>query len=153
MIEDGKSPSFVRCVLCLAFFHIMTDHASEQAIQSIIEQFGQEHGVVEDRPTDTTHATQLSALIQAWINERAAPELLYYEEELVNALRTRLEAQMNMIDDRLDHATEQNALATVLYQTEVERVKFVLKSYLRARLYKVIYYCIYIYIFVSLLTC
>ncbi|GJJ70805.1 GINS complex subunit 4 [Entomortierella parvispora] len=82
-------------------------------------------------------------LTQAWINERAAPDLLQYEEDSVTNLLARIEEQTATIDE-LDSGTETAMIISILYQTELERVKFVLRSYLRTRISKLERYCTFI---------
>ncbi|KAI8054406.1 hypothetical protein BDF22DRAFT_678963 [Syncephalis plumigaleata] len=117
--------------------------SGDAIIDSIIENFGVEAGIT----TTSSHRavssgtpsppSLLSQLIQAWINERTTPELLSYESELMTQLEEQLVAQIDKIDHWRDNIIEQNALEVTLYQTEVERVRFVMRSYLRTRLHKI----------------
>ncbi|KAI8143925.1 hypothetical protein BJV82DRAFT_578519 [Fennellomyces sp. T-0311] len=75
-------------------------------------------------------------LTVAWMNERNAPELLTYKGYLVDALMDALDFQVNRILDT-PMTTHQDKLNSMLYQNEIERIKFIIKSYLRTRLYKV----------------
>ncbi|RKP27635.1 hypothetical protein SYNPS1DRAFT_20885 [Syncephalis pseudoplumigaleata] len=111
----------------------------DAVIDSIIEHFGVEAGIGAESARDAAHTTPspLAQLTQAWINERATPELLPYERQLMATLEEQLVAQVNKVDRWRDQAMEQHALEMTLYQTEVERVRFVLRSYLRTRLHKV----------------
>ncbi|KAI9592242.1 hypothetical protein BDF19DRAFT_468212 [Syncephalis fuscata] len=126
---------------------------NDAAIDSIIENFGLEVGIAANTTEgqrlasgrlDEASPSSLAQLTQAWINERAAPELLFYEHLLVEKLQQALDAQIDKIDEWRDNTTEQNALEITIYQTEVERVRFVLRSYLRARLHKIEKYALYL---------
>jgi hypothetical protein len=71
-------------------------------------------------------------LIRAWCNEKAAPELLPYNGELVAAFLSNVQLQQaELASGRRD------VFIAGLYQLDIDRVKFVLASYLRARLAKV----------------
>ncbi|TPX51486.1 hypothetical protein SeMB42_g00793 [Synchytrium endobioticum] len=78
----------------------------------------------------------VKALTHAWVNERCSPELLPYESTLMANLLEMLDAQSNNIDSLRDGKPD-NAFLQVLYQQEMERIKFVMRSYLRARLAKI----------------
>ncbi|KAF8927502.1 GINS complex subunit [Dissophora ornata] len=74
-------------------------------------------------------------LTQAWINERASPDVLQYEQGSVDGLLEKIEYQTGIIDE-LDSGNDTSMIISILYQTELERVKFVLRSYLRTRISK-----------------
>ncbi|CDS08152.1 hypothetical protein LRAMOSA02100 [Lichtheimia ramosa] len=81
------------------------------------------------------HADTVANLTQAWINERNAPELLPYKRYLVEPLLKAIEDQTEMIMDTMDNP--QRKFISMLFQNEIERIKFVVRSYLRTRLYKI----------------
>eukprot|EP01137_Pigoraptor_chileana_P035953 Opistho-2@30765 len=90
----------------------------------------------EARGEDTTHARRvIDRLKEAWRNEKSAPELLQYEEELVALLLAEVAAQDDVVTQRQENVAE--AFFGNLLQMEVDRVKFVLRSYLRTRLRKI----------------
>ncbi|KAG0270029.1 GINS complex subunit [Actinomortierella ambigua] len=78
----------------------------------------------------------LEHLTQAWVNERAAPEILPYEQEAVQGLLDKIDQQLGVIDD-LDEGNDSAIILLIIYQTELERVKYVLRGYLRARISKI----------------
>ncbi|KAF8983160.1 GINS complex subunit [Entomortierella lignicola] len=82
-------------------------------------------------------------LTQAWINERAAPDILQYEQSAVDGLLSKIEEQTAVIDE-LDPTSDTLMIISILYQTELERVKFVLRSYLRTRISKIEKFCEYL---------
>ncbi|KAF9177870.1 GINS complex subunit [Haplosporangium sp. Z 11] len=49
-----------------------------------------------------------------------------------------------MVIDELDSGKDTSVIISILYQTELERVKFVLRSYLRTRISKIEKYCQFI---------
>ncbi|KAF9290540.1 GINS complex subunit [Mortierella alpina] len=87
--------------------------------------------------------TFVQHLTQAWINERAAPDLLPYERAAIDGLLLKIEEQTAVIDE-LDAGNDTSIITSILYQTELERVKFVLRSYLRTRLAKIERFCQFI---------
>lgn len=103
------------------------------------------------------HKSTIANLTQAWLNERHAPELLPYKrawvEELIDAIERQvlpgllllrglllilgaIFLQTAFIMDNAATNSEQKFIS-MLYQNEIERIKFILRSYLRTRLYKV----------------
>ncbi|KAF9207232.1 GINS complex subunit [Haplosporangium sp. Z 27] len=84
---------------------------------------------------DEDSANYVRHLTQAWINERAAPDILQYEQSAVDGLLSKIEEQTAVIDE-LDPTSDTLMIISILYQTELERVKFVLRSYLRTRISK-----------------
>ncbi|KAI9209470.1 uncharacterized protein BJ171DRAFT_620932 [Polychytrium aggregatum] len=77
-------------------------------------------------------------LTQAWINERCAPELLPFETQVVANLTEMIEAQTECISAFNDaERTFEDTFANMMLEQELERIKFVIKSYLRTRLRKI----------------
>ncbi|TPX31344.1 hypothetical protein SmJEL517_g05305 [Synchytrium microbalum] len=95
---------------------------------------------IDDDDTDIDPATyandDVKSLTQAWVNERCAPEVLPYEDGLMTNLMEMLEVQSANVDTLRDGRADA-AFLQVLYQQEMERIKFVMRSYLRARLAKI----------------
>ena len=107
-----------------------------------------------DGPSSTNkeNGSSLHRLQRAWISERCAPDILPYETRLIDTVSTRLreqvvtthrywfdEGQIAWIEEALlsGERDTKSTFRTIIVQTEVERVKFLIRSYLRARLYKV----------------
>ncbi|KAF9284579.1 GINS complex subunit [Linnemannia elongata] len=88
-------------------------------------------------------AGDVSHLTQAWVDERAAPELLQYQEQCIQRLLVRIEEQTLLVEE-LDPRNDTSVILSILYQTELERVKFVLRSYLRTRISKIERFCAYV---------
>ena len=72
----------------------------------------------------------------AWLNERAAPELLPYEGVLVAELEAAVADQQQLVQARNADDTVKAFMGN-LYFMEIERIKYLLRSYLRTRLTKV----------------
>lgn len=88
-------------------------------------------------PPVDQRALDLQALTRAWINERSSPELLPYPPDLIQRCTDGVQRQIETIES-LTGAMDPSANFTlVILQTELERVKFLLRSFLRARIAKV----------------
>lgn len=84
------------------------------------------------------HETPLQELIRHWMNERHSPSILPIRQILLAGLLDHVRSQANIVQAlRQDpRASDEDHLRIMLVLTEVERVKFVIRSYLRTRLYK-----------------
>ncbi|KAI8591022.1 hypothetical protein BDZ88DRAFT_450703 [Geranomyces variabilis] len=97
----------------------------------------------DDDDNDGYFNDDIKSLTQCWINERCAPELLPYADDLVRGLMEMIEAQAANIEARREGGegsggpSPDAAFLAVLLQQEIERIKFLIRSYLRARLAKI----------------
>ncbi|KAF9034455.1 GINS complex, Sld5 component [Hymenopellis radicata] len=89
-----------------------------------------------DEPAATT---PLQQLIRHWMNERHAPTILPAQEQLLGFLLDHIRRQTDTVQAlRGDPSTsEEEHIRIVLVQTEVEQVKFIVRSYIRTRLFKI----------------
>ncbi|KAK5115480.1 hypothetical protein LTR62_001139 [Meristemomyces frigidus] len=86
----------------------------------------------------TPHQTlDLQALTRAWVNERTSPELLPYPTSLIDRVMERLKKQIEKIEDMTDTLDPKANFTLVILQTELERFKFLVRSFLRARIAKI----------------
>ena len=76
------------------------------------------------------------ALVRLWVNEQRCPELLPYEETVVENVMKSLRPQWNLITARQAQWTGRESYLRDLLTMEADRVGYVLKSYLRVRLLK-----------------
>ncbi|KAJ2881049.1 GINS complex subunit [Coemansia aciculifera] len=83
----------------------------------------------EDEDDDVAE-DDLSILLRSWVNERGSPELLEYEGATLENLMELVEFQTQKM------ATQPAALANIL-KMDVDRVKYLVRSYLRTRLSKI----------------
>ncbi|TFY63267.1 hypothetical protein EVG20_g6386 [Dentipellis fragilis] len=90
--------------------------------------------------------TQLQQLIRHWMNERHAPDILPMQEDVLGRLLDHIRRQSQTVQLlRGDpNSSEDEHFRIVLAQTEIERVKFIVRSYLRTRLFKIEKYARYI---------
>jgi GINS complex subunit 4 len=95
-------------------------------------------------------ANDYLALKRALMNEKASPELLPYETDLVDRLQSRCEQQEAILEDihadSNEHSSysvtreayvESKELANTCIAIELSRIKYMLRSYLRVRLFKI----------------
>ncbi|PIO06886.1 hypothetical protein AB205_0059970, partial [Aquarana catesbeiana] len=71
----------------------------------------------------------------AWLNEKFAPELLESKSEIVECVME----QLNHMEQNLQRA-RQGDLKISFHHMEIERIRFMLSSYLRSRLLKVLHF-------------
>ncbi|KAJ7334782.1 hypothetical protein DFH08DRAFT_939541, partial [Mycena albidolilacea] len=90
--------------------------------------------------------TPLEQLTRHWMNERHAPDILPSQDVLLSSLMDHIRRQSETIQLlRGDPSTsEEEHIRIMLAQTEVERVKFIVRSYVRTRLFKIENYARYI---------
>ncbi|CCI48508.1 hypothetical protein ABG067_005340 [Albugo candida] len=86
-------------------------------------------------------------MITLWRNELNAPDMLEYNNDLVAALLEQIKNQQEYIDsisDNRECLTEERSFTNKLYQMEIDRLRYMLASYLRTRLKKIEKYSQYI---------
>jgi GINS complex subunit 4 len=88
-----------------------------------------------DESQGTDAGAWLGTLRSALQNERRAPEILEYETDAVEGLLMIVEEQENSLRELADQDSD-DALIRNLQQLEVDRIRHVVRSYLRARLLK-----------------
>ena len=94
---------------------------------------------------DSTHLspqTAIQELAHAWKSQKHAPELLPYLNQHVSLIQKAIQQQSDMIDD-LSSALHFQAkgskpdhriLSSAIMQADLDRVRFILRAYLRSRL-------------------
>ncbi|KAI5830929.1 GINS complex, Sld5 component [Schizophyllum commune Tattone D] len=94
---------------------------------------------IADLNTDTEDEHPIAQLTRHWMNERHAPDLLPAQVELLNTVLDHIRRQSSAVlalradpdPSDTDHAR------LTLVQTDIERAKFLVRAYVRARLAKV----------------
>ena len=80
----------------------------------------------------------LQALARAWVAERSAPELLAWPGDgLLERVNGRVAAQIGRVEALTGDMDPRTNFALIVLQTELERLKFLVRAFLRARLAKV----------------
>lgn len=75
-------------------------------------------------------------LVRWLVNERMAPEILPYQSEIVENLIEMMDAQQENIDLAAPDSSTSVLLVT-LYNQEMERLRYLIRNYLRTRLAKI----------------
>eukprot|EP00041_Stephanoeca_diplocostata_P030029 m.898933 g.898933 ORF g.898933 m.898933 type:complete len:217 (-) comp23676_c0_seq8:3468-4118(-) len=81
-------------------------------------------------------APYIKRLQEAWVSEKAAPEILQYETDAVSTLLDLTKEQEELSREHATDTVNHQFLYNV-YQVEISRIKFLLRSYLRTRLRKI----------------
>lgn len=95
---------------------------------------------IQKQSTEQDRANDLAKLTQTWVKERTIPELLPYESELLDRMLERVRKQIEYIElnsIELQQGEEEIKLLLVLVENELDRVQFLIRSYVRARLQKI----------------
>ncbi|KAG4431831.1 hypothetical protein IFR05_012693 [Cadophora sp. M221] len=80
----------------------------------------------------------LQALTRAWVNERGATELLPWPKDgLIERATNRIKQQIELVEQMTGDMDPKTNFSLIIIQTEVERWKFLIRSYLRARIAKI----------------
>ncbi|KAG4305741.1 hypothetical protein PORY_000651 [Pneumocystis oryctolagi] len=94
----------------------------------------------------------VSELMQRWISERTAPELLPFETALLERIIERIRQQISfffrrkrtrIVEMEIGKDIKTN-FRMILIQMEIERIKYMIRSYLQTRIYKLDKYALYI---------
>lgn len=77
-----------------------------------------------------------------WLAELVAPELLPFPAELVDELKQRIEDQTTLLDSTSSERREDSVFKNIARQ-ELDRLQYLIRSFLRARLAKVHKYALF----------
>lgn len=89
----------------------------------------------------------LIALQEAWVKEKTVPDILPYEESLIERVLQRIRKQLEFIEmNSIELQTHEKdiKLMLVIVETELERIQFLIRSYVRLRLQKIDRYSLFI---------
>ncbi|KAH6898426.1 hypothetical protein B0T10DRAFT_107933 [Thelonectria olida] len=85
-----------------------------------------------------SNTRDLQALTRLWIAERSTPELLEWPRDgLIERVNDQIKSQIEKVEDMTGDMDPKTNFALIVIQTELERYKFLVRSYLRARIAKV----------------
>ncbi|KAI1328275.1 hypothetical protein F5Y16DRAFT_369253 [Xylariaceae sp. FL0255] len=80
----------------------------------------------------------LQALTRAWVAERSSPELLPWPaDRLFERVNGRIKQQIEKVEEMTGDMDPKTNFALIVIQTELERFKYLMRSYLRARIAKI----------------
>lgn len=88
---------------------------------------------------ELTAQSALQEIENAWMNERFAPEILPHQFDLVDCMLQQI-THMEENIKRLD----KNDLRVQVHRMELDRIKYIISSYLRTRLEKIEQYTVHI---------
>lgn len=88
-----------------------------------------EHEDIED---ELTAGQVLKEIQEAWLNERFAPEILPNRSDLVECMLGQLHHMENNL-----RKLKKNELIAIIHQLEIDRIRFIITSYMRTRLDKI----------------
>ncbi|GAA0145183.1 hypothetical protein LIER_05435 [Lithospermum erythrorhizon] len=86
--------------------------------------------------------TESELLKKAWRNEKAAPEILQFEADLVERSRQLVQLMEETVVEYTSNVVD--PLTVSLYQMDLDRTMYLLRSYLRTRLQKIEKYMLHI---------
>ncbi|KAI3907179.1 hypothetical protein MKW92_039547 [Papaver armeniacum] len=78
--------------------------------------------------------TEVELLKRAWRNEKASPEILQFQEDVVRNARVQIQNMEDTVEAYAENGKD--ALTVSLYQMDLDRTEFLLRSYLRTCLQK-----------------
>ncbi|KAK3310048.1 uncharacterized protein B0T15DRAFT_386130 [Chaetomium strumarium] len=82
--------------------------------------------------------SDLQELTRAWIAERSAPELLPWPANgLFERINSSIKRQIEKVEEMTGDMDPKTNFALIVIQTELERYRYLVRSYLRARIAKI----------------
>lgn len=88
--------------------------------------------------------SDLQALVRAWITERSAPEILPWPDSLMERVLRRINQQIDLVELQTGNTDPKTNFRLIIIQTELERFKFLVRSFLRTRIAKIDKHALYI---------
>ncbi|KAK9468243.1 hypothetical protein V1512DRAFT_259054 [Lipomyces arxii] len=118
----------------------MTDFADKE-IDDLINNLDNEYfaSVPSANGRQVQKGKDLAKLLVVWQAERTCPDILRYETELLDNVLDLLRQQVEVIEiaHTTDEINDKEKFEMLLIETELERVKFIIRGYIRARIHKI----------------
>ncbi|QSZ33786.1 hypothetical protein DSL72_005358 [Monilinia vaccinii-corymbosi] len=90
------------------------------------------------RPRNSnTPEADLQALTRAWVNERGAPEILPWPNNLIERVTERIKKQIEKVEELTGDMDPKTNFGLICLQTELERWKYLIRGLVRARIAKI----------------
>ncbi|KAJ3218881.1 hypothetical protein HK099_004905 [Clydaea vesicula] len=87
---------------------------------------------LNDDSEGASEQSDIDLFTKAWINEKNSPEILNFKKELLESLSLKLTTQKHFIEEE-----NLEIFLSSIYLQEIERLKFLIRSYLKMRLEKI----------------
>ncbi|KAI9890576.1 MAG: GINS complex subunit [Vezdaea aestivalis] len=84
------------------------------------------------------------ALVRLWVAERSAPEILPWDESLMDRVMERIRKQVEHVEAETGNEDPKANFRLIIVQTDLERWKWLVRCYLRARLAKIDRFAIFV---------
>ncbi|MCJ1413776.1 GINS complex subunit [Xylographa parallela] len=85
---------------------------------------------VSTHPSSPTQSLDLQALTRAWVNERVAPEVLPWPEELMARVMQGVAKLIEQVEEQTATMDPKSNFRVVIMQTELERWKFLIDKHI-----------------------
>ncbi|KAK8789557.1 hypothetical protein WA171_001649 [Blastocystis sp. BT1] len=85
---------------------------------------------------ETRVSSDIVMLKTAYRNELIAPEILDYKMSLISRMKERVDTYESVLEEE-PRSSVDDSFRIMLYEMDVERIKYLLTSYLRTRLHKI----------------
>lgn len=95
----------------------------------------------EHSPTNET----IDILRMVVLNEQFSPEILPYQTDTIESMRTLVTTQTEVVDTEEDEAVEHSTFESQLKRMELDRINYMLRHYLRLRIKKIEKNIVYIF--------
>lgn len=120
--------------------------ANIDEIDDIINNLQDDKAFVSSSSGGSVKVSDYNKLKTAWISERMAPNILPFEHALVERIMERIREHLLFIEENTLMLAEKRdmKMKLLIVESELERVKFILRGYLRQRLAKIDKYTVYI---------
>lgn len=105
----------------------------DESAEDLSHQFDSSEG------EELTAEKVLQAIENAWLNEKFAPEILPHQSELVDCMLQ----QISHMEDNMKKL-KKGDIRLSIHKMEIDRIRFVIASYLRTRLEKIEQYTVHI---------
>lgn len=111
---------------------VKAETPAPQQRRSLTDDVKEENEALEREP-------EILQLSHAWANERGAPEVLQWRGDVVEAVMDQIRQQQAILESLASDAStsDEEHFRLNLVQLDVDRAKWLLRSYVRARIDKV----------------
>ncbi|RNA08804.1 DNA replication complex GINS SLD5 [Brachionus plicatilis] len=109
-----------------------THHQAATGVFSSNHSNGAEHFDEDDEEEEITPAELIEKLQQSWLNEKFSPELLEHKTPVVECIIEQIKHMENNI-----RSAKKGDFRIAIHKLELDRIKYMLYSYLRIRIKKI----------------